>query len=58
MWSQAGYIKETAGRPLRHLYPVFALSRMPFPSLKDMEKRTEVCLLIRLLVDEQTNLSY
>lgn len=57
----AGYIEETAGgaeRPLRHLYPVFTLSRMPFPSFKDTVKRTEVCLLIRFLVDEQTNLSY
>lgn len=42
LWSQAGYIEETAGgagRPLRHLYPVFALSRKPFPSFKNMEKR-------------------
>lgn len=53
LWLQAGYIEETAGgagRPLRHLYPVFTLCRMPFPSFKDMVKRTEVCLLIRLLV--------
>lgn len=47
-----------AGRPLRHFYPVFTLSSMPFPSYKDRVKRTEVCLLIRFLVDEQTSLSY